>query len=695
MRPTAPSIPLKLKVFAMVAACASRAWTRTIINYVSLMQPETAGAQMLTGVDLIILKQNHKSKKIQQAVRDQALVPTDDRVKIDSSNMRIDLTMTQKEATYQVILDIIKSSSCYNAFLITSDVPEIYMQQFWFTVKKIKKSSFYQFQLDDKKFEVDVELFEKILHICPRASDKEFIVPSSHDSLVTFLKELGYKGPLEVISDLYVDYMHQPWRTLATTANKCLSGKTSDFQYQIDYRQSKIKRREIMPYPRFTKVIIQYFLSQHDFIFKRHGSYINIIKDDGVLGRLKFISKGELTQVYGLPIPDTMVNDEIKNSESYQTYLALSTGTKPLKKGRGKGGKGKRATVTLTKKGSLSAKENILSDPNEATELAISMRVDKEAVERQKKKKMKGIATDVAAQELLNLKGNILSIDDEETESEKETAKSEKADDKMADEEEGNSDDEVHTEEDEQTDDEAHDDEYVNNDVEKHDDADEEMNNVENDDEVKEDQEMVDAKKVESKKTEEEKNEKTELPPYTSSLSLSSDYGNQFFNLSSDVSLVGTVKETTDTEISSLLDVQIQQEIPHVLSAPLLDVLVSVIPKQTTPTPLTTPLPTPPTSNEAPNITTTVPDPLPALLQRLSDLERKFEAWIKVDHSESIEESVQANIINEVKNQLPKFLPKVVSNFVNPRIEIIVRDVLQKNPAFLAQSYHHSAFTPF
>ncbi|GJT79731.1 hypothetical protein Tco_1054073 [Tanacetum coccineum] len=372
--------------------------------------------------------------------------------------MRIDLTMTQKEATYQVILDIIKSSSCYNAFLITFDVPEIYMQQFWFTVKKIKKSSFYQFQLDDKKFEVDVELFYKILHICPRASDKEFIVPSSHDSLVTFLKELGYKGPLEMISDLYVDYMHQPWRTLATTANKCLSGKTS---------------------------------------------------------------------------------------------------------GRGKGIKGKRETITPTKKGSVSAKENILSDPNEATELANSMskteaeiadeeqrihethasivigreqasRVDKEAVERQKKKKMKGIATDEAAQELLNLKNEesgtkpkvpnepkikskgssegaeeiILSIDDEETELEKETAKSEKADDKTADEEEGNSDDEVHTEEDEQTDDEAHDDEYVNNDVEKHDDVDEEMNNVENDDEVKEDQEMVDAKKVKSKKIEEEKVDK-------------------------------------------------------------------------------------------------------------------------------------------------------------------------------------------
>ncbi|GJV00872.1 hypothetical protein Tco_1330142, partial [Tanacetum coccineum] len=68
------------------------------------------------------------------------------------------------------------------------------------------------------------------------------------------------------------------------------------------------------------------------------------------------------------------------------------------------------------------------------------------------------------------------------------------------------------------------------------------------------------------------------------------------------------------------------------------------------------------------------------------DDERKFEAWTKVDHSEAIEESVQVNIINKVKNQLPKFLPKAISDFVNLRIKSIVCDVLQKNPAFIAQS---------
>nr|GEX80987.1 ribonuclease H-like domain-containing protein [Tanacetum cinerariifolium] len=63
----------------------------------------------------------------------------------------IDPTMIQKEEAYQVILDIIKNSACYNAFLTMVDVPEIYMQQFWNTVKKVKKLQFYEFDLADKK----------------------------------------------------------------------------------------------------------------------------------------------------------------------------------------------------------------------------------------------------------------------------------------------------------------------------------------------------------------------------------------------------------------------------------------------------------------------------------------------------------------------------------------------------------------
>ncbi|GJU53376.1 retrovirus-related pol polyprotein from transposon TNT 1-94 [Tanacetum coccineum] len=79
-----------------------------------------------------------------------------------------------------------------------------------------------------------------------------------------------------------------------------------DLQYQIDYRQSKVKRRKIMPYPRFTKAIIHYFMSQHKSISKRQGSSYHTVDNDGILDRLKLINKGEEYQVYGNPIPSTL-----------------------------------------------------------------------------------------------------------------------------------------------------------------------------------------------------------------------------------------------------------------------------------------------------------------------------------------------------------------------------------------------------
>nr|GEY07131.1 hypothetical protein [Tanacetum cinerariifolium] len=103
-----------------------------------------------------------------------------------------------------------------------------------------------------------------------------------------------------------------------------------DIQYHIDNRQTSARRREMTPYPRFTKVIMHDFLLKHNSIPKGHNSLINNIKDDGVLGKLKFASKGEDEKKYGILILDVMMNDDIKNSDAYQTYLASSIGTELL-----------------------------------------------------------------------------------------------------------------------------------------------------------------------------------------------------------------------------------------------------------------------------------------------------------------------------------------------------------------------------
>ncbi|GJX51040.1 hypothetical protein Tco_0277885 [Tanacetum coccineum] len=85
-----------------------------------------------------------------------------------------------------------------------------------------------------------------------------------------------------------------------------------DFLYQIDNSQLKKGRRENMPYPRFTKVIINHFLSIHNTIPKGLSSGLNTIKDDGVLSRMKFVRIGKDVQEYGKAIPDTKLTNAIK-----------------------------------------------------------------------------------------------------------------------------------------------------------------------------------------------------------------------------------------------------------------------------------------------------------------------------------------------------------------------------------------------
>ncbi|GJT24479.1 hypothetical protein Tco_0894416 [Tanacetum coccineum] len=207
------------------------------------------------------------------------------------------------------------------------------MHQFWTTIKKIKNSDAYNFKLENKKFRVDME-------------------------------ELRYSGKCNMLSAIHTDQVHQPWRTFAAIINRCISGKTTgldrlresraqilwgmynkknvdyvallweDFMYQADNREISSARKEHMPYPRFTKVIINHFISKNITIYMRNKINLHTIRDDSLLGTLKFVSKTQDYQQYGALIPDDMINQDIKVSIAYKTYYDFATGKVPPRKAR-------------------------------------------------------------------------------------------------------------------------------------------------------------------------------------------------------------------------------------------------------------------------------------------------------------------------------------------------------------------------
>nr|GEX82641.1 hypothetical protein [Tanacetum cinerariifolium] len=115
------------------------------------------------------IKEIMSSITAQQAKLDLELVPKEKRLEIGKCNGRLNLGKIQREPTFQIVLDALSLTPCYSAFLITADVPEVYMHQFWdFVYKEISS-----------------------------------------------------------LNDDVVDQMHQPWRTFAALINRSLSGKTT------------------------------------------------------------------------------------------------------------------------------------------------------------------------------------------------------------------------------------------------------------------------------------------------------------------------------------------------------------------------------------------------------------------------------------------------------------------------------------
>nr|GFA05489.1 copia protein [Tanacetum cinerariifolium] len=66
----------------------------------------------------------------QQVALDEALVPSTKRLRIGRSNFRLPSDIQSKESSLQVVYDVLRRCPFFQAFLVTADVPEIYMQEF-------------------------------------------------------------------------------------------------------------------------------------------------------------------------------------------------------------------------------------------------------------------------------------------------------------------------------------------------------------------------------------------------------------------------------------------------------------------------------------------------------------------------------------------------------------------------------------
>nr|GEW88286.1 retrovirus-related Pol polyprotein from transposon TNT 1-94 [Tanacetum cinerariifolium] len=421
-------------------------------------------------------------------------------------------------------------------------------------------------------FQVDVEVLKESLSICLRVPNEDFVTPPSEEDFFAFLIELGYKGPLDYLSRMFIGNMHQPWRTLATIINESLSGKTS----------SNDRLRHL----RLAILWEMYYRKKVDFL-----------EGKGSQGKKSAVTPKTAS---------VEVSDE--------------SDPKPPKRQTGSRRKSKKTV-------SIFANDNIIPEPNVALELGKSMGITKakeeEAVRRvhatherlvmesdlePAKRSTRRRSSDIAFRDTLKqLAANM-------TQALKASRKSSRSQPHVIGSSKGTS---------------------VSQGVPNESTVilttssegistkpgvtDEEMKDAKETKTRKDDEEIINAEKIDAKKTEVTKGDHEQagkIPLTSSSLSVSSGFGNQFINLSSDTSLIGTIKESPIVlspipKVPIVTFVTTSPPPPHSVS------IITPILQQTT-----TPITTPPITIVAPPATT-VPDLLPVIAQRVSVLDKR------------------------------------------------------------------------
>nr|GEZ30693.1 hypothetical protein [Tanacetum cinerariifolium] len=204
----------------------------------------------------------------QQVALDEALNPSIKRLRIRRSNFRLPSDIQSKEPTLQVNYDVLRSCPFFKAFLVTTDVPKIYIQEFWATAYVHQHSI--RFKLDNKKHIINLETFQDLFHMCLRFHVQSFDELPFEEEIMEFL----WLSQAQILWRLYhsrnIDYAFLIWE---------------DFMYQVEHKNQN-KSNE-MYYPGFTKVIIHHFMSKDLSIPRRNKVNWHYVRDDFIFSTIK------------------------------------------------------------------------------------------------------------------------------------------------------------------------------------------------------------------------------------------------------------------------------------------------------------------------------------------------------------------------------------------------------------------------
>ncbi|GJU76464.1 retrovirus-related pol polyprotein from transposon TNT 1-94 [Tanacetum coccineum] len=122
-----------------------------------------------------------------------------------------------------------------------------------------------------------------------------------------------------IITNTNVDYDELMWEEFVQVMQTFLTDKAN---LGSPTKKGRKDKPRVIPYCRFTKLIICHLGRIHN-IHQRSASPFHLAKEDLRLGNLKFVSKGKIDEVFGMPIPNELISNNIRNASYYNVYLKM------------------------------------------------------------------------------------------------------------------------------------------------------------------------------------------------------------------------------------------------------------------------------------------------------------------------------------------------------------------------------------
>ncbi|GJR31534.1 hypothetical protein Tco_1293465 [Tanacetum coccineum] len=226
-----------------------------------------------------------------------------------------------------------------------ADVHQDELWQFWHTLKEDGSKYRLTFVLDIKELTMTLDDFRTIFQL-PQATDnnhERFVAAPKFSKMVPFfLNDLGFTLDLRSPSKFKTTRLVQPWQTLCKMFSRCLTTRATSHDQlpllimqilycfvnnvHVDYAEllseglhySLEHPSTLIPYPRFTKLIVAHYMTAYHEISRRVSDKYHNFENDDIIKSI--FNSGKNKAGVGMKIPSWMITDEMKLTENYRMY---------------------------------------------------------------------------------------------------------------------------------------------------------------------------------------------------------------------------------------------------------------------------------------------------------------------------------------------------------------------------------------